>query len=121
MSGALIPSGRTAQRLGIALTFAAILLSLSTRGRLMLHTMGPLHAWYHLALFAILGLLAMRSSTKLWVRFAWVAAAILLGLGIEYMEAVRYHIQIEIYDVRTDTSGVALGGFIGWLFSRRSA
>jgi len=85
---------------------------------MMLHTMGPLHAWYHLALFAILGFLAMRSSAKLWVRFAWVAAALLLGLSIESMEAFRYSIPLEWYDVRTDTTGVAIGGFIGWLLSR---
>ena len=105
-------------RLAIALTFAAILLSLSTRGRLMLHTMGPLHDWYHLALFIILGILAVRSSTKLSVRFALLAAAALLGLSIEYIEAVRYQNLIEWHDVRTDTSGVAIGGFIGWLLSK---
>jgi hypothetical protein len=86
----------------------------------MLHTMGPLHAWYHLALFVILGFLAMRSSPKLWVRFAWVAAALLLGLGIESMEAFRYSITLEWYDVRTDISGVAIGGLIGWVLSLRS-
>jgi hypothetical protein len=115
-----LPSARTAQRLALAVTCCAILLSLSTRGRMMLHTEGPLHPWYHLALFILLGLLAMRSSTKPFIRLALLAAAALLGLGIEYMEAYRYAIPLEWYDVRTDTSGVVLGALLGWLLSRRS-
>jgi hypothetical protein len=85
-----------------------------------LHTTGELHVWYHLALFAVLGLLAMRSSAKLSLRFALLAAACLLGLSLEYMEAVHYHNPIELYDVRTDICGVAIGAVLGWMTSRRA-
>ncbi len=112
-----LPSGRNAQRLALAITCCAILLSLSMRGRMMLHTEGKLHPWYHLALFIILGVLAMRSSSKWTIRFTLLAAAALLGLSIEYMEAFRYSIPLEWYDVRTDTSGVGLGGLLDWVLS----
>jgi len=115
-----LPLQRTAQRLGLAVTCCAILLSLSTRGRIMLHTEGPLHPWFHLALFILLGVLAMSSSKKPSIRLALLAGAGLLGLGIEYMEVIRYGNPLEWYDVRTDTSGVAIGGILGWLLSRRS-
>jgi len=86
---------------------------------MLLHTEGRLHDWYHLALFIVMGILAMLSSRKPSTRFALLAVAALLGLGLEYLEAVRYHNPIEWYDVRTDTGGVAIGGVIGWLLSRR--
>jgi glycopeptide antibiotics resistance protein len=114
------PSQRTSLRLAIAITCAAILLSLSMRGRTLLHTEGPLHPWYHLALFITLGLLAYCSSAKLSVRVALLAAAVLFGLSIEYIEyieTIRYHNPIEWYDVRTDTAGVAIGAILGWVLS----
>jgi len=113
-----LPSQRTSLRLAIAIICAAILLSLSTRGRLMLHTMGPLHLWYHLALFILLGILAMRSSAKPAVRVCLLLCLTMLGLGIESIEAFRYHIPLEWYDVRTDIGGIAIGGLIGWLLSK---
>ena len=116
----LVPSGRSAQRLIIGITCAAILFSLSTRGKLMLHTMGPMHVWYHLALFILLGILAMRSSTKPGIRAGLLICLLMLGLSIESIEALRYHIPLEWYDVRTDTSGVAIGAILGWLLSFRS-
>ena len=117
---AFIPSHRTSLRLATAFTCCAILLSLSTRGRLMLHTMGALHIWYHLALFIILGVLAVRSSAKPAVRCCLLLCAALLGLGIESLEAFRYRIPLEWYDVRTDIAGVAIGAILGWLLSRRA-
>jgi hypothetical protein len=114
-----LPSQRTSLRLAIAITCAAILLSLSTRGRLMLHTEGPLHIWYHLALFILLGILAIRCSARPSVRLALLGAAALLGLSIEALEAFRYAIHIEWYDVRTDTTGVILGAILGWMLSRQ--
>ena len=113
-----LPSPRTSLRLAIAITCAAILLSLSTRGRIMLHTTGPLHPWYHFALFIILGILAVRSSAKPAVRVGLLICAAMLGLGIESIEALRYHIPLEWYDVRTDTSGVIIGAILGWLLSK---
>jgi hypothetical protein len=104
----------------VAITCAAILLSLSMRGRMMLHTEGPLHLWYHLALFILLGALAIRSSTKPPVRVGLLICLAMLGLGIEYMEALRYGGSLEWYDVRTDTAGVAIGAILGWLLSRRA-
>jgi len=115
-----LPSSRTALRLALTVTFCALLLSFSTRGKMMLHTMGPLHPWYHLALFGFLGFLAMRSSQKASVRIALLIAAALLGLSIESIEALRYANHLEWYDVRTDTLGVAIGALLGWLVSFRS-
>ena len=87
-------------------------------GRSILHTEGPLHPWYHLALFAILGLLAFRSSPKPAVRVALLFCLVMLALGIESMESLRYDIPLESYDVRTDSYGVAIGAIIGWMLSR---
>jgi hypothetical protein len=116
-----LPSGRTAQLLALTVTCCALLLSFSTRGKMMLHTMGPLHRWYHLALFIFLGVLAMRGSANASIRLAFLIAAALLGLSIEYIEGFRYGNALEWYDVRTDTTGVALGCLLGWLISLRAS
>jgi hypothetical protein len=107
--------------LAVVLACTAFLLSFSNDAKVWLHTTGRFHAAYHLALFATLGLLAMRSSTNPLKRSVFLAAAVLLGMGIEYTEAARFQSVIEWNDVRTDTAGVALGAVLGWLLSGRSS
>jgi hypothetical protein len=95
-----------------------VLLSLVANSRVWLHSSGELHIWYHLAFFAVLALLATRISTRTSTRFVWLIAFLLLGPGMEYGEALRFHGYMEWNDVATDTVGVALGGLVGWLLSR---
>jgi len=103
----------------IVLACTAFLLSLYAPDRGWLHSRGRLHIWYHLALFASLGLLAMRASVQRSERYALLIAAVLVGIGIELVEASRYGIPLEWKDIRTDIAGVILGGIAGWLLRRR--
>ncbi len=108
--------------LGIGLAAAALGLSQVTDSRLWLHSTGRLHDWYHLALFAVLGLLAMLASPLRSMRLCWLIVALMLGFAIECGEAIRYGGLMEWVDVRTDIGGVALGAFagalVGWAVSR---
>jgi hypothetical protein len=45
----------------------------------------------------------------------WLAAAILLGLAMEFVQARASHAAIEWWDVETDCFGVALGCLAVWL------
>jgi len=95
-----------------------VVLSLVADSRVWLHSTGGLHVWYHLGLFAVLALLAVRISDRSSTRFVWLAVFLLLGPGMEYGEALRFHGAMEWNDVATDAVGVALGGLVGWLLSR---
>jgi len=95
-------------------------MSLSGRSRVWLHSEGVLHVWYHLALFGVLGLLAIFSSERLSVRIALLITAALLGVGMEYIETLRYSIDLEVNDICTDACGIAIGALLGWLLSFRS-
>lgn len=106
--------------LWLVLAIAAFALSLLPEGaKETLHTKGVLHAWLHLGLFAVLGALAIFSSNRTHMRLLLVACAMLLGLSIEYSEAVRFHSAFEPYDVMTDTCGVLIGALAGWLLTRK--
>jgi glycopeptide antibiotics resistance protein len=89
--------------------------------RAWLHSGGRLHAWYHVALFLILGLLAMRASPRLSMRLCWLIVAVMLGFAMECAEAICYGSLMEWTDVWTDALGVVLGAAMGWLLSRRRA
>jgi hypothetical protein len=99
----------------VVLGAVAFRLSL-TSGHLkaQMHTTGSLHVWYHLVLFLVLGALAWLSSDSGQVRLLLLVLAVLLGMGMEVGEAVRFHASIEGYDIRTDTLGVLLGGLAAW-------
>jgi len=112
--------GRVSLWLAIALACLAFVLSLCGAPKVWLHTGGGLHTWYHVGLFATLGLLAMRSTASGWKRCVLLAAVALLGYGIEYKEAARYDWPIEWYDVRSDFLGAAVGSVMGWWVERRS-
>ncbi len=107
--------------LAIVLSCTAVLLSLVANSRVWLHSSGGLHVWYHLGLFAVLALLAVHISGRTSTRLVWLAVFLLLGPGMEYAEAFRFHGWMEWNDVATDAAGVALGGIAGWLFTRRAA
>jgi hypothetical protein len=98
--------------------FALSLLPLSAKNTL--HTTGNLHPWFHLALFFTLGALALVSADSWRRRLLLLAGAVLLGLSIEYTEKVRFHLVLEVYDIVTDTCGVALGAVTGWLLVRKA-
>ncbi len=98
-----------------------MLLSQSSDSKTWLRSSGGLHVWYHLALFAALGALAIYASKRASTRVGWLIAAVLFGFAMEAGEAVRYQFALEWPDVRTDALGVAIGGLAGWLFARRSA
>jgi hypothetical protein len=87
--------------------------------KLALHTKGPLHPWLHFALFSVLGLLAIWGSPKAGVRGALLLGAVLLGLSIEFSEAVRFKADFEGFDVLTDTAGVLAGAVLGYLVTWR--
>ncbi|QMV18679.1 hypothetical protein GOB94_08300 [Granulicella sp. 5B5] len=118
----LQPHHRTALLyFGFALAAAAFVLSLLPLGlKSALHTTGSLHPLFHLALFFTLGVLAWVSTTQGRVRLLLLAGAVLLGLSIEYSEKVRFQIALEVYDIVTDTCGVALGAVAGWLLDRKA-
>jgi len=108
-------SARLARVLAIALGCLVAGLSLVGRSRVWLHTRGSLHLWYHMGLFGVLGTLAMRASNRTSRRAMWLAAAILLGLAMEFVQARASHAAIEWWDVETDCFGVALGCLAVWL------
>ena len=110
---------RAALVLVIVLACTAFLLSLYAPDRSWLHSKGRLHVWYHLVLFATLGLLAMRASVQRSERYALLIAAVLVGIGIELVEAARFATPLEWKDIRTDLAGVVLGGIAGWWLRRR--
>ena len=112
-------SGRISQALAIVLACAAITLSINGRSRAWLHTTHGLHVWYHVVLFAVLGVLCMCSSRRTSGRWLGFIAALLLGFGIEWSQAVGNHVGIEWADVRSDVCGIACGALVGWLLSRR--
>jgi len=95
----------------------AVLLSQIPDSRVWLHSSGVLHVWFHLGLFVVLSLLATRISDRTSVRLTWLAALLLLGLGMEFAEAYNFSGIMEWADVRSDAIGVALGGLAGWLLS----
>jgi hypothetical protein len=74
-----------------------------------------LHIWYHLALFGVLGALAVRVSSRLSRRLAWLAGVLLLGLAIEVLEARGSLAALEWGDVQIDCWGVAFGCLAVWL------
>ncbi len=113
-------SGRAAAIYGVLLFCAAAALSQVGPVRTWLHSTGPLHAWYHVALFAALGALAVRVSMRPLPRLGWLAAAMLVGLAMEYGECFRDGYPLEWVDVWTDCGGVLLGGAVGWLLTRRA-
>jgi VanZ family protein len=105
----------------LTLAIAAFGLSLLPESaKRMLHTNGPIHPWLHLGLFTTLGVLAMLSSRSSRVRLPLLLSAALLGLAIEYSEAMRFHAAVEVNDVVVDACGVLLGGVLGWLLARRA-
>ena len=105
--------------LGLALSGVAVALSQVAASRGWLHSSGSLHVWYHLTLFAGFGGLILCASARPATRMCWLAAAVLLGLGMEYGEAVRYHGTLEWADVGNDAVGVVWGAAAGWLLARR--
>ncbi len=109
--------------LGLTLAVAAFALSLLLPSdvKFRLHTQGALHPWLHLAIFSMLSAMAMLSSSRTRVRIFFLAGAMLLGLLIEYIEAIRFHSAFEFYDVATDTYGVLIGALVGWLLTRKKS
>jgi hypothetical protein len=83
-----------------------------------LHSTAGLHIWYHLALFAVLGALALLASNRFSWRVAGVAAALLFGFATELSETGGHLAGIEWGDVQMDCYGVAVGCFAVWLFTR---
>jgi hypothetical protein len=45
--------------------------------------------------------------------------AVLVGVGIELVEASRFVTPLEWKDIGTDICGVILGGIAGWLLRRQ--
>jgi hypothetical protein len=105
--------------LALALSCAAVLLSLVADSRVWLHSSGELHVWYHFGMFAVLALLSVCISKRTSTRLVWLFAFLLLGPSMEYGEALRFHGYVEWNDVATDALGVALGGLAGWLLWKR--
>ncbi len=101
----------------VALSCIAVFLSLVANSRVWFHSSGRLHIWYHVGLFALLGLLTMCISRRSSTRLVWLAVFILLGGCMEFGEAVRFHGSMEWNDVLSDTVGVVLGALAGLLIS----
>ncbi len=108
-------STRVARVLAIALGGVVTGLSFVGRSRAGLHTRGNLHLWYHMALFGLLGALAVLASNRISRRVLWLAAVVLLGLAMEFMQARDSQAAIEWGDVQTDCFGAALGCLAVWL------
>ena len=112
-------SGRVAILVAIVLGSVAFGLSQIGASRLWLHSYGDMHFVYHAALFAAFGFLAVLGSPRPWVRVCWLVVAVLIGLGIEYGEVMRFGIAMEWFDVWTDLAGLAVGALGGWVLVRR--
>lgn len=81
-----------------------------------------LHSLMHLASFATLGALAWLISTRRWARLSGIAAVLLLGIVIEWVQCRTYRIPFETWDLRDDTIGVGLGvlsAYLSCVFRRR--
>ncbi len=112
-------STRLAAVLAVALGCVVVGLSFVGRSRGWLHTRGSLHLWYHMVLFGVLGALAVRAANRISSRVMWVAAMLLLGLGMEFVQAGGSLAAVEWGDVQTDCFGVALGCLVVWLLPRK--
>jgi VanZ family protein len=88
--------------------------------KLALHTTGRLHLLLHFSLFFLLGALSILSSARTWVRLLLLVTAILLGLSIEYVEALHFGNLFELGDFVTDIYGVLFGALISHVFSREA-
>jgi len=111
-------SGRAAVLLTVALSVTALALSQVDAVRGLLRTSGDLHVWYHLALYAVFGLLLMRISPRWPTRLRWLALVLAVAVVLEYGERLRYRTDMEWYDVGTDAVGIAVGAAAGWLLAR---
>jgi hypothetical protein len=115
-------SGQSAAKYAaIALAGAAICLSLIGRSRIWLHSLGGLHVWYHVVLFAVLGGLSMWVSDSPAKRAEWIVWMVVLGFGIEASQAIINHTTMEWGDVGSDIGGIVVGGVAGWVGSLRKA
>ncbi len=108
-------STRLAGALAVGLGCLVAGLSFVGRSRAWLHTRGSLHLWYHMGLFGVLGALAVRTSGRMSRRVMGVAAVVLLGLAMEFVQARVSQAAIEWGDVQTDCFGVAIGCLAVWL------
>ena len=114
-------SGRSAAKFAaIALAGGAICLSVIGRSRIWLHTLGGLHVWYHVVLFALLGVLSVWGSSDSAKRAEWIVWMVVLGFGIEASQAVINHTTMEWGDVWSDVGGILIGGVAGWGRSLRA-
>jgi glycopeptide antibiotics resistance protein len=105
--------------LAIGLAGAAICLSLIGRSRGWLHTTGSLHVWYHVVLFAVLGVLSMTVSNSPSKRAEWMVWMVVVGFAIESSQAIINHTTMEWADVWSDGCCIVLGGVVGWVISLR--
>jgi membrane associated rhomboid family serine protease len=110
-----------AKYLAIALAGATVGLSLVGRSRGWLHTAGRWHDGYHVGLFAVLGVLCMFTSRGAAKRADWLVWMVVLGFGIESLQAILNHTTMEWADVWSDVGGLVLGGVVGWVLSLREA
>jgi uncharacterized protein YfiM (DUF2279 family) len=106
--------------LAIALGCLAVGLSFVGQSRAWLHTKGNLHLWYHMVFFGVLGALVACASSRMSRRVMSLVAVILLGVGMEFLQARATQSAIEWGDVQTDYFGVALGCLAVWLLPRKT-
>ena len=88
---------------------------LPVRGKRALHTEGRWHASLHLAVFCIVGFVAVRTARSWAARIAAFAGAVLFGFLIEEGEHLVYGASMEWKDVLVDTIGAIAGTLLALL------
>lgn len=77
-----------------------------------LHTRGKFHLCFHVIAFAVLGLLALRSTRSYGLRAALFAGVLLLGFALEFSQSALYHYPLEQLDTVADIAGALIGAFL---------
>jgi len=98
-------------------------LRVSHMGRTM-RVPGPLHYGVHVALFALLTILCLRSTSSRRLGWLLFLAILLLGYGTEFYEHLRDTYPVESPDVLADTLGACFAMitwlcWLGWLQLRK--
>lgn len=89
--------------------------------RAALHSHGILHPWFHLVLFALIALLAVRAAHRLWMQLCLLVAVILFGGATEFVEYWYHASALETNDILLDAFGAVLGAGAALLLQHRAA
>lgn len=97
----------------------AVISSLPTQDKFVLHTQGRLHPWLHVLAFGVLTFALVSSVKSSSLRVVIVMLMLTFGWGTEFVEHLRDKWPVETRDVLLDGVGVLLGAVVARARSSR--